>query len=50
MGGLVTALLGRIPRSGDVARLKNLKFTVENVTKGRIESVRLTLGASAKDG
>ena len=32
IGGLVTALLGRMPRKGDVARLKNLRFTVERVT------------------
>jgi len=42
IGGLVTALLGRIPKSGDVAHLKNLKFTVEKVRKRRIESLILT--------
>jgi len=41
IGGLVTALLGRIPKSGDVARIKNLKFTVERVRKRRIETVIL---------
>ena len=41
IGGLVTALLGRIPKSGDVARIKNLKFTVERVRKRRIETVVL---------
>jgi putative hemolysin len=42
ISGMVTALLGRIPKSGDVAYLKNLKFTVENVRKHRIETVILT--------
>jgi len=36
-------LLGKAPKSGDTAYLKNLKFTVENVRKHRIESVILTL-------
>ena len=43
IGGLVTALLGKIPKPGDVAHLKNLKFTVENVRKRRIESIILIL-------
>ena len=42
VGGLVTALLGKIPKTGDVAYLKNLKFTVESVRKHRIETVILT--------
>jgi len=42
IGGLVTALLGRIPKSGDVAHLKNLKFTVEKVRRRRIVSLILT--------
>jgi len=47
IGGLVTALLGRIPKSGDIARFGNLKFTVERVRKHRIETVVLTLEAIA---
>ena len=43
IGGLVVALLGKIPRTGDVARLRNLKFTVELVRKHRIESLVLEL-------
>ena len=43
IGGLVTALLGKIPRPGDAAHLKNLKFTVEKVQKRRIETLILTL-------
>jgi magnesium and cobalt transporter len=43
IGGLVTALLGKMPSNGDVAYLKNLKFTVEKVRKRRIETLILTL-------
>lgn len=43
VGGLVTAMLGKIPKSGDVARLKNLKFTVESTRNHRIETLILTL-------
>ncbi len=42
IGGLVTALLGKIPKAGDVAHLKNLKFTVDKVQKNRIETLILT--------
>jgi len=43
IGGLVTALLGKMPRNGDVAYLRNLKFTVEKVKKHRIETLILSL-------
>ena len=43
VGGLVTALLGKIPRQGDVTHLKNLQFTVERVRRHRVESVILSL-------
>ena len=43
IGGLVTALLGKIPKEGDVAFLKNIKFTVEKVRKHRIETIILSL-------
>jgi putative hemolysin len=43
IGGLVTALLGRMPRPEDSAYLKNLKFTVEKVQHHRIETLMLTL-------
>jgi putative hemolysin len=49
VSGMVTALLGRIPKSGDVAYLKNLKFTVENVRKHRIETVILTFESFQAD-
>jgi CBS domain containing-hemolysin-like protein len=43
LGGLVTALLGRIPKNGDVAHWENMRFTVEFVRKNRIESLILSL-------
>jgi putative hemolysin len=43
IGGLVTALLGKIPRKGDTAYIGNLKFTVERVRRHRIETVILSL-------
>jgi putative hemolysin len=43
LGGLVTALLGRIPKNGDVVYWQNMKFTVETVRKNRIESIVLSL-------
>jgi putative hemolysin len=43
LGGLVTALLGHIPKNGDVAHWQNMKFTVETVRKNRIESIILSL-------
>ncbi len=41
LGGLVTALIGRIPKPGDTAYLRNLKFTVEKVKKHRVQSIIL---------
>ncbi len=43
IGGLVTALLGKIPRKGDTAYIGNLKFTVDRVHRHRIETVILSL-------
>jgi CBS domain containing-hemolysin-like protein len=43
IGGLVTDLLGRMPRKGDVAQLAHLRFTVERVRKHRIETVIMSL-------
>ncbi len=47
VGGLVTALLGRIARPGDSVRWKNLEFTVEKVQKNRIVSLILSLQAAS---
>lgn len=49
IAGLVTAILGKIPKTGDVAYLKNLKFTVERVRKHRIETLILTLQPAPTD-
>ena len=49
LGGLVTALLGKIPRVGDIAYLNNLKFTVESIQKRRIETLILTLEPSTQN-
>jgi putative hemolysin len=43
IGGLVAALLGKVPHAGDTASLGNLKFTVESVQKHRAESIVLEL-------
>ncbi|MCK4752671.1 MAG: HlyC/CorC family transporter [Planctomycetes bacterium] len=49
IAGLVTAILGKIPKTGDVARLKNLKFTVEQVQKHRIKTLILTFEPVTND-
>jgi CBS domain containing-hemolysin-like protein len=46
IGGLVSYLLGRIPRQGDTTKLRNLTFTVESVQKNRVRSVILALEQS----
>ncbi|MHC4534948.1 MAG: transporter associated domain-containing protein, partial [Planctomycetota bacterium] len=43
VGGLIIALLGKIPKSGDVTYLKNFKFTIEKMQKHRIETLILNL-------
>ena len=50
IGGLVTALLGKIPRKGDVAHMGNLRFTVDRVSKHRIETVILSFEPIQSDG
>ncbi len=50
VGGLVTAMMGKIPKTGDEARLKNLKFTVEKVRMHRIDTLILTLEPLQTDG
>jgi CBS domain containing-hemolysin-like protein len=42
IAGLITAKLGKIPKPGDTANVKNLEFTVEKVEKRRVVSVILT--------
>jgi len=48
IGGLVTALLGRIPHPGDIANMKNLSFTVEKTKNHRIETVILSFEAISR--
>ena len=43
LGGVVTALLGRMAVVGDSVRLHGLEFTVESVRRRRVERVRLKL-------
>ncbi len=43
LAGLVTALLGRIPKASDVAHLNNITFTVEQVKQNRIKTIILAL-------
>lgn len=43
IGGFIMAVLGRIPKSGDQVRFKNMTFTVETVSNNRIETVVLSL-------
>jgi putative hemolysin len=50
LGGLVAALLGRVPRKGDVAYIGNLKFTVDRVRKHRVETVILSLEPMPSNG
>jgi len=49
IGGLVTALLGKVPRPGDQTRLKNLRFNVESVKKRRIETLVITFEPIEQD-
>ncbi|MBP7053395.1 MAG: HlyC/CorC family transporter [Phycisphaerae bacterium] len=50
IGGLVTTLLGKIPREGDIAHLGNLKFTVDRMNRHRIETVILSFEPIKSDG
>ena len=50
LGGFVTHLLGRIPREGDVARWGNLRFTVREMRKRRVERVELSLEGGEAPG
>lgn len=49
IAGLVTQLLGKIPKAGDVVHLKNIKLTIERVQKHRIETVLLTFEPISND-
>ncbi|MBN1456790.1 MAG: HlyC/CorC family transporter [Sedimentisphaerales bacterium] len=49
IGGLATALLGKIPCASDTVKLKNLRLTVEKVHKHRIQSLILSLEPETKN-
>ena len=49
IGGLVTALLGKIPQESDSVDMKNLNFTVESVKKHRIQTLILTFKSLEND-
>ena len=50
VGGFVTALLARIPRTGDVVRSGPLEFRVDEVRRRRIHSLVISLGAGGEAG
>lgn len=50
VSGLVVSLLKRLPKTGDVAQVGNLRFTVEQVRSNRIELVRLELDREQNGG
>ncbi|MBT3277843.1 MAG: HlyC/CorC family transporter [Phycisphaerales bacterium] len=43
LGGFLAQQLGRVPREGDVARFRNLRFTVRSVCRRRVGRVALEL-------
>ena len=42
LGGMITAMLGKIPSCGDEVHIRNLTFTVESMQKHRIKTLRLS--------
>lgn len=50
VGGFVTALLGRMPRTGDVARAGGLAFEVREVLRRRITSLEIRVDPRPKAG
>lgn len=50
VGGFVTALLARIPRTGDVVRSGPLEFRVDEVRRRRIHSLVISLGSAEEVG
>jgi putative hemolysin len=47
VGGFVTALLARIPRTGDVVHAGGLSFRVDEVHRRRIRTLEISVGAQA---
>lgn len=50
LSGLVVSLLKRMPQTGDVVRVGNLRFTAERVRSNRIETVILELVSETENG
>jgi putative hemolysin len=50
VGGFLVSLLGRVPKPGDSARHRNLKFTVVSTRRRRVDKLRLELLQGAKGG
>jgi CBS domain containing-hemolysin-like protein len=50
LGGLVAALLGRIPREGDTVRRGDLAFTVRRMRRRRVTQVLLELSSEEAAG
>jgi CBS domain containing-hemolysin-like protein len=48
VGGLMTGLLGRIPKEGDEVRFENLLFRADKVQRRRVTSVQVTVTKSAE--
>jgi len=50
VGGFLVSLLGRVPKPGDSARHRNLKFTVVSTRRRRVNKLKLELLQDAKGG
>ncbi len=48
LGGFVTTLIGKIPQKGDSVVYENIKFTVEEMDRYRVKSIRLTFNIDDK--
>jgi len=49
IGGFITAVLGKIPKTGDQLKFKNMTFTVEKIANNRIETVVLSLQPTVEE-
>ncbi len=49
LGGFVTALIGKIPQKGDSVIHENIRFTVEEMDRYRVKSIRLTFNIDSEN-
>jgi CBS domain containing-hemolysin-like protein len=49
IGGLVTALLGRLPRKGDSVRIGPYRATVVDASRRRVQKLRMAVDASPSE-